>query len=129
MRKVIITMTLPQVGDKLLRRMTASEDQSGALYQPEHCIVAYVNKEHHWYQVTFINSGIRECYGVPVFDHCIYSDIRKNGSSPVVCLETGVVWSSIYEAAKDLGLGADGISRQISGYQSQCNGYHFETII
>lgn len=129
MSKSIATMTLPQVGDELVRLMTALTYQSGVSYQPERCVVTYVNKEHRWYQVTFISSGIRECYGVPVFDHCIYADIRKNGAPPVVCLETGVVWSSIYEAAKELGLEPDGINRQISGYQSQCGGYRFKTII
>lgn len=59
---------MPKVGDRVMRTMSSSLAQSRRNDQPEPCIVTYVNKAKNYYQVTFVNSGIKECYKVPEVD-------------------------------------------------------------
>ena len=120
MVKTKLSMSLPKVGDHLIRLMSASD----LSFDPEPCIVTYVNEKNGWYQVTFEKTGIKECYGIPSFDHSILNH-RGPVSIPVLCLETGYVYPSIKECEKDMGFSRCGITRQISGIYYQTNGYHF----
>lgn len=127
MSKVRLTMELPKVGDRLVRVMTATSDCLAPSYQPRDCIVTFVNERHHWYQVTFTDTGAKECYGVPVTDHSI---VRPNGGSvPVICIETGIAYSSIAQCARDMRLKSGSISNQMSGFQDNCSGYHFIPVL
>lgn len=128
MAKAALSMTLPEVGDRLMRVMTSTTWDLGDTYTPEPCEVIYVNKEHNWFEVLFLDSGIKECYHLPTFDHSIIRDVTK-GSIPVICLETGVVYSTLHQCARDLGLTRGEISRQLSGERGHCGGYHFCTVL
>lgn len=129
MKQTILSATLPQVGEKLTRIMTGSKYDPTAMYHSEDCVVVYVNRAHYWYEVVFQSSGIRECYKLPVFNHDIFTEAWCSGSIPVVCIETGEVYSSINECAKAMKLDRSGISRQLRGDCKCYNGYHFDTII
>lgn len=128
MSKTIMSMTLPEVGDRLVRVMTATTWDLGDVYKPEPCEVVYVNKTHRWFEVRFLESGVRECYNLPTFDHSIIRNTVK-GSIPVMCVETGVVYSTMQQCARDLGLHHSGISRQLSGEWGHYEGYHFCTVL
>lgn len=127
MSKVHITMELPKVGDHLKRVMTATTDCLAPSYMPRDCIVIFVNKAHHWYQVMFTDTGAKECYGLPVIDHSIVRP--EGGSLPIVCAETGVAYSTVQQCARDMGLESGSISNQMKGRQVSCNGYHFISVL
>lgn len=60
-----IRETMPQVGDKLIRRPTLGKslgftEQAG----PQECVVTYVHPQNLWYEVQFPN-GTRESYKLP----------------------------------------------------------------
>lgn len=126
--KTRLTMSLPKIGDKLIRLMTSNNRYNGDFYNPEPCEVTYVNEKKGWYEVLFTDSKIKECYSVPTFDHSILKDTAVI-STPVLCVETGMVYSSISECAKDMNLEDSGICRQISGYHDYYKGYHFDTVL
>lgn len=133
MRKAILTMNLPKVGDKLMRIMSKYSCEYDDELIPKPCIVTYVNDKHGWYQVQFYDSGIKECYGLPTFDHSIIR-INKNSSIgstciPVACVETGVVYSSIKDCARDMRLDSTCIVRQLNDEYGQVNGYHFVKVL
>ena len=130
MAKTMLTMDLPKVGDRLMRLMNKASFDPSLPYNPEPCVVTYVNETHHWYQVKFTNSGIRECYNLPVFDHSIlYGITWEAGTMPVLCVETGAVYSSLHCCALDLGVTHGEISRQLAGEREHCKGYHFSTVL
>lgn len=57
------TRLLPEVGEQLMRTMTAPNfDITDS--KPEPCTVVYVNEPHHYYTVRFKETGIQESYGV-----------------------------------------------------------------
>lgn len=128
--KTKLSMSLPKVGDRLMRLMTKAAVDSTMVYNPESCVVTYVNEAHGWYQVLFTNSGIRECYTRPVFDHSILCNADwKGGAIPIVCVETGVVYSSITDCERDTGLNHTCISRQLLGERAHTHGYHFVEVL
>lgn len=128
MSKVHLTMELPKVGDKLKRIVSATSYGVGGTYEPKECVVTYVNKLHHWYEVTFIGSGVKECFGVPVIDHSVALNY-KSGNIPVICVENGVAYSSIEQCSIDTKIPACAISRQISGNPSYDAKLHFVKIV
>lgn len=128
MSKTAVSMTLPNVGDKLVRIMTSTTWDIGDVRRPEPCVVTYINKTHGWFEVRFLDSGIKECYKLPVFDHSIIREAMK-GATPVMCVETGIVYSTLHQCARDLGLSHGGISRHLNGESSHCGGYHFCTVL
>lgn len=128
MSKTTVSMALPKVGDRLVRVMTATTWDLGDVYKPEPCEVIHVNKEHNWFEVRFLDSGVRECYNLPTFDHSVIRNTPK-GAIPIMCIETGVVYSTLKQCARDLGLDHSGISRHLSGEWSHCGGYHFCTVL
>ena len=124
--KVMSSMEMPKVGDHLKRVMTAMIQHFAPIYEPLDCIVTYVNEKRGWYEVEFTGTHLKECYGLPVFDHAV---IKDWGYCPVLCLETGYVYSSVYDCAKDMHIHSAGISRQLSGEYDQYHGYHFTTVL
>lgn len=128
MAKTTLTMSLPEVGERLVRVMSSTRFHTGDTYAPVSCIVTYVNALHNWFMVQFLDSGLKECYGLPTFDHSILYHTSK-GSVPVLCFENGTVYSSVRQCADDLGLIRQNISAQLNGLKNQCNGYHFYRII
>lgn len=124
--KTMVSMELPKVGDHLKRVMSAMTRLASPLYEPLDCVVVHVNKDKRWYEVEFVNTGLRECYGLPTFDHTIIKDPQNY---PVLCLETGYVYSSVTDCARDMGFTAGNISRQILGEFEQYHGYHFTTVL
>lgn len=51
---------------------------------------------------------------------------RRHMMKPVYCLETGVVYESISEAARQLGLERTNLKATLKGKHKHCGGYHFE---
>lgn len=124
--KVMSSMELPKVGDRLKRVMTAMTELFQPIYDPMDCVVTYVNKDRGWYEVKFTDTGLKECYGLPVFDHAVIKDWRNY---PVMCVETGYVYSSVTDCARDMGLTSGNISKQMRGEFDQYHGYHFTTVL
>lgn len=129
MKKVVMTSNLPKVGDRLWLIMTASQYDADVMYRADQCIVTYVNLDHNWFQVIFPDIQIKECYKTPRFDHRILSNLRKACSIPVLCVETGEIFSSTADCAKYFKMSSSGITRQLNGDYESSNGYHFEKIM
>lgn len=121
-------MDLPNVGDRLIKLMSIGNLAPTELFTPEECEVTYVNSDRNWYEVRFLKSGIRECYNLPDFNHSILQNVLV-WATPVVCVETGYVYRSIDDCAKDMGLFAGNISRCLSGKRDSYRGYHFDTVL
>lgn len=124
-----LTMDLPKVGANLNRIMTVPVVDCAVPYTPEPCVVTYVNEEHNWYQVEFLETGLTECYNLPMFDHSILAGVARNEVSvPCICVETGFVYPSEVACAKDMGLHNTGICAAITGRYSSYHGYHFKPL-
>ena len=128
MSKTNLSMTLPKVGDKLFRIMSRGKCDPGDIYNPEPCTVEYVNEKKGWYEVCFDETNIKECYRVPSFDHRFLKD-KPVGGVPIACLETGNIYGSITECARDMKLNKHEIWKQIDGRRAYCSGYHFVTVL
>lgn len=128
MDKSHMSMILPKVGDKLFRIMSRSFYAPDEIYNPEPCTVSYVNKKNGWYEVVFDNTGLREGYRIPTFDHSILKGQKTNGI-PILCLETGDVYPSMLECERDMGIWHSSIWRQINGERVYCNGYNFSLVL
>lgn len=116
MAKSRLSMALPKVGDHLKCLTVECE--------VEDCVVTYVNQSHGWYEVLFPRYNLRECYKPPTFDHAILQGNSPN-DIPIICIETGLVYPSIYECSEDMELNRTSIIRQLKGDYSHCSGYHF----
>ena len=127
-RKTKMTMKLPNVGDRINRLMMRGNFAQAEHFISEPCEVTYVNRAHGWYEVRFLNSGLRECYSIPDFDHDILTNI-PGWATPVVCVETGYVYPTISSCGKDLGLCAANIARCATGEYESYRGYHFDTVL
>lgn len=53
-------------------------------------------------------------------------ETKKKKSKPVKCIETGIIYYSAVEAAKQTGLGASHIRECCRGEAITCGGYHWE---
>lgn len=126
--KVGLSMVLPNVGDKLTKVMSRGSFAQAEFMIPEACEVTYVNTAHNWYEVRFINSGLRECYSLPDFNHDILTNL-PGWANPVLCVETGHVYRSVSDCAKDMGLFAGSISHCVTGEWDSYNGYHFDSVL
>lgn len=130
MAKTKLHMELPKIGDMLKRIDTALTFPPLWSYDPKPCVVTYVNEAHHWYEVQFLETGYKECYNLPDFDHRVFKNRSVNGSSiSIACIETGEVFPSIYECSMEMGLYMDGISKQLAGHRRDVNGYHFINLL
>ena len=101
MGKSNLSMILPTVGKRLNMLMSNSAHQK---YKVEPCIVTYVNNKHSYYEVMFLNTGLKESYKLPIF---------------------GIAYSSVSECAKDTGVPANVISAQINSSYKYESSYHF----
>lgn len=55
---------LPNVGDELMRTPHLTHIMNlGPRPCPRLCVVDYVNTEHMWYRVRFVDTGLVESYG------------------------------------------------------------------
>lgn len=125
--KTSVSMTLPKIGDRLMRVLTATKECLYPTFEPKECIVTYVNNAKGWYEVEFTDSHIKECYGLPIIDHSIISS--RAGCMPIMCVETGDVYPSINACARDMRLYGGDISRQLFGQRENYRGYHFTYIL
>lgn len=124
-------MSLPKVGDRLMRAMTGANFGEKHT-NPEPCVVVYVNKPKHYYIVQFVNSGIRESYKVPLLDDSkmlkqFQDDFKRRfGKKPigVYVYESGALYSSISECARDIGVLPCTVSKHIHGLTNHVKGYH-----
>ena len=118
---------LPRVGDRIMRSMSHNQIWKDDDIEP--CIVTYVNKDKNWYQVTFVTSGIKECYKCPDYDPI--SEFKKDyekrfgkKAKGVYVYESGMMYNKISDCAKDIGIPACAISKHIHGGSSHVKGYH-----
>lgn len=64
MDKEAVRALLPNVGDELMRTPHMQITSLGFdRPRPQMCVVEYVNTEHMWYRVRFVDTGIVECFG------------------------------------------------------------------
>lgn len=126
-----INYTLPEVGDRLKKKQYMGiEYQCDTLLD---CVVIYVNKRKGWYEVEFVDSGIRECFKLPEYNNNVLQMIETfkkpwNSSKAVIVLETGDIYPSIGECAKALGVNLHSLSNHLNGRTKQCAGYHVSII-
>lgn len=52
-----------------------------------------------------------------------------NNKKPVVCVETGIIYSSIKDASEDMGILRTSICNVLSGYSENARGYHFRRVV
>ena len=129
MRKTVMTMKLPKVGDRLVRCISEYSCDGQYLYRPLPCKVVYVNTKHNWYKVKFDDLDIEECYGIPVFDHSVFKGASQYQLIvPVVCIETGYVYPTVKDCAKDMNLDDGNISAHLYGVYDSVSGCHFDTV-
>lgn len=128
--KVKDGMSLPKVGDRLMRVMTA--DTRWKEDKPEPCVVVYVSKPKHYYTVQFVDTGIKESFKIPLIDDAKmleYFQIdykRTFGKKPrgVYVYESGALYSSISDCAKAIGVSPCTVSKHIHGQTKHVKGYH-----
>lgn len=118
---------MPKVGDRVMRKMNTYRiwNDNG----PLRCIVTYVNKEKHWYQVTFVDSGVKECYMVPEVNELEnfkkdYQRTFGKKAKGVYVYESGAIYPSISECARAIGVLPCVVSKHIHGGSSHVKGYH-----
>lgn len=126
--KTKLTMKLPKVGDRMMRILSCGNLQQAECFVPKPCKVVYVNEPHNYYEVEFLESGLRECYSLPDFDHSILTNL-PGWSDPIVCVETGWVYRSVSDCANEMGLFRGNISRCLTGETDTYFGYHFDTVL
>lgn len=126
--KTKLSMALPHVGDKITRVMSTGILLQAETFVPKACKVTYVNRAHNWYEVEFLDSGVRESYSLPTFDHGLLAGL--NGwATPVVCVETGDVYRTVTDCADDMGLDKGNISNCLVGRWDSYRSYHFDTVL
>lgn len=54
---------------------------------------------------------------------------ESNHKTPVRCVETGTIYSSVREAANDIGIGATTIFNALRGISKTAKGYHWERMV
>lgn len=118
---------MPKVGDRLMKVMHSShiwnEDE------PLPCVVTYVNKPKNYYQVTFDDFGVKECYKLVEFDEIEdfkyrYKSMFGKNPEGVYVFESGVLYPSIRECAKDIGVMPSAVIKHLHGLTSHVKGYH-----
>lgn len=119
---------LPKVGDRLMKSISFTRAFQGD-DKLEPCVVVYVNKKKNYYLVEFIETKLKECYKVPEVDEIadFKRDYRRafgREARGVYVYESGILYPSISECARDLGVNKGTISRHIHGELSHVKGYH-----
>lgn len=110
---------MPKVGDRIMRVMVTH--QSWKDDTPLPCVVTYVNKQKNYYQVTFQESGVKECYKIPDLDEL--GSLKK--PKGVYVYESGMLYSSITECAKAIGVLPCTVSKHLHGGSSNVKGITF----
>lgn len=119
---------LPKVGDRLIRHLDLGVE--GKKLYP--CVVTYVNKSHSWYQVTF-DSGIRACFKVPEVNYIqwVLETFQKDYETKlnkravgIYAFESGFLYPSITECAKDIGVTPYYVNKHLNGQLENVKGYH-----
>lgn len=118
---------MPRVGDRIMRVMAMH--QSWKDDTPLPCIVTYVNKQKNYYQVSFTESGVKECYKVPDLDDIgsfakDYERSTKKKPKGIYVYESGMLYSSVTECAKAIGVLPCTVSKHLHGGSSNVKGYH-----
>lgn len=118
---------MPRVGDRIMRVMARYPSWNEDMPLP--CVVTYVNKKKNYYQVSFIESGITECYKVPDLDDIgsfakEYEKMTKKKPKGIYVYESGILYSSITECANAIGVRPCTVSKHIHGGSSNVKGYH-----
>lgn len=123
-----ISSSLPKVGDRLMKIMTAPT-HGITKPEPEPCIVTYVNKPNSYYTVRFIESGLMESYKVYGIDELEF--FKENYRSAFGCdpkgvyvWESGNIYQTIGECAETLGVTYGLLVKHLSGDTAHINGYH-----
>lgn len=124
-------MSLPKVGDRLMRVMTGSRYDEKYIV-PEPCMVVYVNKPKRYYTVQFVGSGIKESFRIPLIDDAkiirqFQDDFKRTFNKKakgVYVYESGALYPSISECARDIGVPPVAVSNHIHGRASHIKGYH-----
>jgi len=65
-------------------------------------------------------------------DHALKSGLSRpkgNNKKPVVCIETGIMYSSIKDASEDMGILRTSICNVLSGLSENARGYHFRRVV
>lgn len=119
---------LPKVGDRLMKSISFTRAFQGD-DKLEPCVVVYVNKKKNYYLVEFVETKLKECYKVPEVDEIadFKRDYRRafgREAQGVYVYESGILYTSISECARDLGVNKGVISRHIHGELSHVKGYH-----
>lgn len=122
------TMKMPKVGDRIMRTMTTTCFRPND-DKPEPCVVIYVSKPKHYYTVQFVDSGIKESYKVPHIDELkdfqeTYARALGKKAVGVYVFESGILYPSISDCAKDLGVRTCTISNHLHGRTRHVKGYH-----
>lgn len=118
---------MPKVGDRMMRKMSTHSEWKDD--RPLRCIVTYVDKKKHWYQVTFIDSGVKECYKVPEINELEnfkkdYQRTFGKKAKGVYVYESGAIYPSISECARAIGVLPCVVSKHVHGGSSHVKGYH-----
>lgn len=119
---------LPRVGDRLMKPITFTHtlNEDDKLYP---CTVIYVNKDHNFFTVEFVDSKLKESYKVPEVDEIgdfkrDYAKAFGKQAKGAYVYESGMLYPSISECARDIGVNKGTISRHIHGHTKHVKGYH-----
>lgn len=125
----IISSNLPKVGDRLMKNMSGAQLKNNTKIEPEPCIVVYVHKNHGYYTVRFLDSGLLESYklfGIDEIAEFKENYARAFGRKPkgIYVRESGVLYKTIPECAKAIGVSHSALAKHLNGDTSHVKGYH-----
>ena len=120
--KEYLRTRLPCVGDLLIKTPITGKQLSICSSKPRRCKVIYVNTEHCWYLVQF-ETGYREMYKLPELP--VYVSDRAHKPRRVQCVETGVIYDTLKDAAKATNCNKMSICNACRGAAMTANGFHW----
>lgn len=120
--------SVPNVGDHLMRTMTVPSF-GVATAGDEPCVVIHADYKKKLYTVQFIETGLRETYKVPDVDEiaAFKRDYKRFfGKEPrgIYVFESGMLYDTIEDCAKDLGVLQCTIIKHFHGDIAHVDGYH-----
>lgn len=121
-------LTMPKVGDRLMRVMSSTSYLTNN-NEKEPCVVVYVSEPKHYYTVQFTKTGIKESYKVPHVDEldAFKKDYKRAfNKSPrgVYVFESGALYPTVKECAAALGVTSSTVSAHLRGRTRHVKGYH-----
>lgn len=124
-----ISSSLPKVGDRLMRIMSCGQLNNNIKAKPEPCIVVYVHKNHEYYTLRFVESGLLESYKLLGVDEI--TEFKENyerifGYAPkgFYVRESGILYKTIAECEKAIGANHGLLVKHLNGGTTHINGYH-----